>query len=54
MSAAMMTDLDAEIVALRVAGESEREICRGLGCTMGRCGRRLMRTPSASLLLRTC
>ena len=31
-----MIDLDAEIVALFVAGESEREVCRQLGCTMGR------------------
>jgi hypothetical protein len=31
-----MIDLDAEIVALLVAGESEREVCRQLGCTMGR------------------
>jgi hypothetical protein len=31
-----MTDLDAEIVALRVSGASERENCLRFGCTMGR------------------
>lgn len=31
-----MTDLDGEIVALRVSGVSERDICIRLGCTMGR------------------
>jgi hypothetical protein len=31
-----VSDLDAEIVALRVAGKSEREICVRLGCTMRR------------------
>jgi hypothetical protein len=30
-----MSDLDSEIVAARVAGEDEREICIRLGCTMG-------------------
>jgi hypothetical protein len=33
---ALMSDLDAEIVALRVSGVSEPEICVRLGCTMGR------------------
>jgi hypothetical protein len=31
-----MSDLDAEILALRVSGVSEREICRRFGCTMER------------------
>jgi uncharacterized protein (DUF433 family) len=29
-----MSDLDTEIVAARVAGESESEICHRLGCTL--------------------
>jgi hypothetical protein len=31
-----MSDLDAEILALRVSGVSEREICRRFGCAMER------------------
>jgi hypothetical protein len=31
-----MTDLDCEIVALRVSGLSELEICAPLSCAMGR------------------
>jgi hypothetical protein len=31
-----MSDLDGEIVALRVSGESEPEICVQLGCTLAR------------------
>jgi hypothetical protein len=31
-----MTDLDTEVVALRVSGVGEREICIRLGCTLGR------------------
>jgi hypothetical protein len=32
----MTNDLDAEILALRVSGVSEREICRRFGCRMER------------------
>jgi hypothetical protein len=31
-----MSDLDAEILALRVSGVSEREICLKLGCPLAR------------------
>ena len=31
-----MSDLDAEILALRVAGVSEREVCQRLGCSVDR------------------
>jgi hypothetical protein len=31
-----MTDLDSEIVAALVSGLSERDVCRRLGCTIGR------------------
>jgi hypothetical protein len=34
--ASVRTDLDAEIVAARVAGVPEREICRRLGCARAR------------------
>jgi hypothetical protein len=32
---ASMSDLDRRIAALLVAGESERDVCLRLGCTMG-------------------
>jgi DNA-binding CsgD family transcriptional regulator len=33
---ALMSDLEGEIVALRVSGLTEPEICAQLGCTLAR------------------